>query len=709
MTLKNRNFINVAGVLALVIICLFAFSSCFHEHTFGEWSYAVLPTCTEAGVQSHMCTGCDLTEEMPAEPLGHDEVQHDAVAATCTEKGNEAYVTCSRCDYTTIKETEALGHKEVQCKGKDATCTEKGYEPYVFCERCEYRTFKEIPALGHDEIKHERKQSTCLEKGWTEYVTCSRCDYTTFKELPLSGHQQAVLAAKQPTCTETGLTIGSYCKVCNATIRAQTVVAAKGHSCKQGICKICGAEDFIEPDQYASRLYYDALLRHPKGVKLQKLYDMIYDEARKFHLDYSINLSQFTSHEFSSGFLPVTLNISYLYLTIEEVDIVRNAFEVDNPIFYWFVHIPYQGYATSTKTVKTINIVASYDYLKGEARRGFNEKIAEVVKHYYTNAMRETSNYQKALYIYCELIDKTYYALDGAGKLGGEYEWTQNIIGALCYNSTVCAGYGRSFAMLLNFCGVEARAVLGLAPTDGHLWTLARMDDGNWYWFDPTWDDPFIYFTKPAIHYFCVNDTQKLDWQDRSAPGGSMGLGTETFLTKHIIDDAVLPTRFKNFYIPERSPVKFSSPDVLELRETFTVDGMTYALVGYREVQLVKVDSTPDVLRIPQNVVYNGVDYTVVSTGALLINGLFDGSQSIMRGYAKSVIIPKTVDLVMACSICDRGKSVNMFYDGSAADWENVEYDTYYFNKSKVYFYSEVRPNASGNYWHYVNGVATPW
>ncbi|MBQ5809004.1 MAG: hypothetical protein IIW21_04520, partial [Clostridia bacterium] len=171
MTLKNRNFINVAGVLALVIICLFAFSSCFHEHTFGEWSYAVLPTCTEAGVQSRMCTGCDLTEEMPAEPLGHDEVQHDAVAATCTEKGNEAYVTCSRCDYTTFKETEALGHKEVPCNGKDATCTEKGYEPYVFCERCEYRTFKEIPALGHDEIKHERKQSTCLEKGWTEYVT----------------------------------------------------------------------------------------------------------------------------------------------------------------------------------------------------------------------------------------------------------------------------------------------------------------------------------------------------------------------------------------------------------------------------------------------------------------------------------------------------------------------------------------------------------
>ncbi|MBQ1213353.1 MAG: hypothetical protein IIX69_08065, partial [Clostridia bacterium] len=254
--------------VVFVIACVFAFASCGHEHVYGEWSYAVLPTCTEAGVQSRMCTGCDLTEEMPAEPLGHDEVQHDAVAATCTKKGNEAYVTCSRCDYTTLKETEALGHKEVQCDGKPATCTEKGYEPYVFCERCEYRTFKEIPALGHDEVQHERKQSTCLEKGWTAYVTCSRCDYTTFKELPLSGHQQAVLAAKQPTCTETGLTIGSYCKVCNATIRAQTVVAAKGHSCKQGICKICGAEDFIEPDQYASRLYYDALLRHPKGVKL---------------------------------------------------------------------------------------------------------------------------------------------------------------------------------------------------------------------------------------------------------------------------------------------------------------------------------------------------------------------------------------------------------------------------------------------------------
>ena len=124
MKRQLRNVILVVFVIA----CVFAFASCGHEHVYGEWSYAVLPTCTEAGVQSRMCLECEVTEEMPAEPLGHDEVTHEAVAATCTEKGNEEYVTCSRCDHTTVKEIDALGHDEVKHKAVAATCTEKGNE-----------------------------------------------------------------------------------------------------------------------------------------------------------------------------------------------------------------------------------------------------------------------------------------------------------------------------------------------------------------------------------------------------------------------------------------------------------------------------------------------------------------------------------------------------------------------------------------------------
>ncbi len=48
-------------------------------------------------------------------------------------------------------------------------------------------------------------------------------------------------------------------------------------------------------------------------------------------------------------------------------------------------------------------------------------------------------------------------------------------------------------------------------------------------------------------------------------------------------------------------------------------------------------------------------------------------------------------------------------------DWEKIEYETQtgdgerYFFLATNYFYSETKPTNTGNYWHYVDGVATKW
>ena len=77
-------------------------------------------------------------------------MHHDAKAATCTEKGWNAYDTCSRCDYSTYEEIAALGHGLVHHNAKAATCTEKGWNAYDTCSRCDYTTYAEIAALGHE-------------------------------------------------------------------------------------------------------------------------------------------------------------------------------------------------------------------------------------------------------------------------------------------------------------------------------------------------------------------------------------------------------------------------------------------------------------------------------------------------------------------------------------------------------------------------------
>ena len=82
-------------------------SSCEHDNEESEITKAA--TCTETGVETFTCEcGETRTEVIPA--LGHNKIQYDGQAPTCTDIGWEAYETCSRCDYNTKVEIEATGH-----------------------------------------------------------------------------------------------------------------------------------------------------------------------------------------------------------------------------------------------------------------------------------------------------------------------------------------------------------------------------------------------------------------------------------------------------------------------------------------------------------------------------------------------------------------------------------------------------------------------
>ena len=191
------------------------------DHTYEE---VVTPAdCVNGGYTTHTCSVCeDSYVDNNTDALGHAEVPHEAQAATCTEKGWDAYVTCSRCDYTTYEEIPALQHadenndnvcdredcKTVLCDEDNhvageatkenevaSTCTEAGsYESVVCCTACGTeisRTTVPVDALGHDEVNNDAKAATCTEKGWNAYVTCSRCDYTTYEEVDALGHKDA--------------------------------------------------------------------------------------------------------------------------------------------------------------------------------------------------------------------------------------------------------------------------------------------------------------------------------------------------------------------------------------------------------------------------------------------------------------------------------------------------------------------------------------
>ena len=67
-----------------------------HEHTWGEWTQTTPPTCTEAGEETRVCSGCEETEVRTVEG-GHSVTYHQAVEAGCDTFGNVEYWFCSVC------------------------------------------------------------------------------------------------------------------------------------------------------------------------------------------------------------------------------------------------------------------------------------------------------------------------------------------------------------------------------------------------------------------------------------------------------------------------------------------------------------------------------------------------------------------------------------------------------------------------------------
>ena len=125
----------------------------------------VSPTCTTVGhTEGSHCSVCGAVivaqEEIPMLP--HMIVHHAASHASCTEAGTYEYWQCTVCEHYFSDEActhqinqqqtieAALGHDIVHHDAVAATCTEGGMEAYDTCARCDYvSAHSSVPALGH--------------------------------------------------------------------------------------------------------------------------------------------------------------------------------------------------------------------------------------------------------------------------------------------------------------------------------------------------------------------------------------------------------------------------------------------------------------------------------------------------------------------------------------------------------------------------------
>ncbi len=395
---------------------------------------------------------------------------------------------------------------------------------------------------------------------------------------------------------------------------------------------------YITPERYHSDYFYRYLGTCPNGDALQRYYTMVDAALSDFHSSrasaQTVSLSDGTVRYYAAK-----LDYKACGLTLGEAASVRTLYMYDHPLYYWVSNV-YVYNSTS------LYVCVDETYIYGNARTAVNTVIYNAVREMSISLVEETSAYNVALSYYELLLARADYAFEEDGATPQDDLWAHSIVGVFDdrYQAVVCEGFAEAYSLLLNFHGVENVMVPGVSRGVGHLWNLIRMGDGAWYWCDITWDDKTYSPLGTDYKYFCVTDTQDVlyyFYRDGQSSGHHVGDDkVSVFTDDHSIRWDHSVELDMSGAIPDRSPTPYGGEE-LTLRETFAVDGMTYALTGYGKVQLIDAGSRRSVT-VPETVTYNGVTYAVTSIGAMDGNGVFVTGRVISL-FTSSVYVSKNV------------------------------------------------------------------
>ena len=490
------------------------------------------------------------------------------------------------------------------------SCETDGREEFR-CSCGKERT--DILPASHTPDTVQGKAATCREAGYTESVVCGECGevITASTELPILPHTEVTDPAVPATETAPAITEGKHCSVCGYVIVKQQYVFSNEYS---------------TPENYDGSYAYESLLMKDNGAKLAELYMRIDEQADIFH-------SSGESIASGANFIVAAVTYSDLGISSDDALAVWSAYRADHPLYYWISSS--LSYSTSA-----INLYAYEEYADGEVRNSYNARIYEKVEE-LVSSVSSASSYMTTLAFHDYIISNAAYAYESDGVTPSDDPYAHNIIGVLDTGAGVCESYAKAFQLLLNFCGIENIFVSGNAGGP-HAWNLVRLDDGEWYWYDLTWDDTPDFMWGISYRYFCVTDDADLSGSD-----GPWISGAESFAVSHVPYSGIDTGIDYTYALPSRSETDFTAADAL-LRDTFTVSGLTYAISGYGTAQLTSVGNAAEII-IPETVEYLGATYSVTSVG-IIKDGFFK-TGSIAYDYAAEkdnfgteyIKIPKSV------------------------------------------------------------------
>lgn len=95
------------------------------------------------------------------------------------------------------------------------------------------------------------------------------------------------------------------------------------------------------------------------------------------------------------------------------------------------------------------------------------------------------TRYEQLKSVHDYICNFTYYDLNS--------KFPFSALGSLVEPGVVCEGYSKGFKLICDRLNIPCVIIFGNldeANNSGHAWNYVRMEDGNWYAVDVTWDDP---------------------------------------------------------------------------------------------------------------------------------------------------------------------------------------------------------------------------
>ena len=467
---------------------------------------------------------------------------------------------------------------------KEATCKEQGIKER-YCLICDKTDSEYIAKVDHSPTKFEGKDPGCTEEGKTSGVYCSVCMkiISGIDSIDPIGHNVVIDAAVEPTTNSPGRTEGTHCSNCGEIFVKQTSIFFG---------------DYNNHERYNDDYSYMALLQLENGSAMGDFYEEIDAYASVFHI--SLEDAKHKKNGETDIYFMAEICYSDNGLTSEQALTAWTAYIKDHPIYYWMA-------TNATYTSDYLTVIVDPNYISGEVRESTNYQIYLKVEEYIEYLDGETNAYYITLGLHDLIISNTDYAYEPDGVTPSYDENAHTIIGALLEGEGVCESYAKTFQMILNYYGIDNVIVTGHSGVP-HAWNLVQLDDGNWYWYDLTWDDQPDWTTGIRHNYFCISNSEYVAWSDGSSSKNTL------FLEDHIPDAPGGMGVHFSYALPDASDTPYNHDGLMIRNDIIEQNGLSYTLIGYKSLALIEIRAEGNVV-IPEIVVYDGEEYNVILIG----------------------------------------------------------------------------------------------